>query len=63
MLVLLHQLLALKLKGHTLTEYEAQLLEAASRLFTTRCNIRNTLLQSSLIQVERELDELKERSG
>ena len=63
MMVIIKQLLALKLKGHALTEYEAQLLESSTRWLATRLLIRNALLQTSLVQVERDLDELRERSA
>lgn len=63
MIVIIKQLLALKLKGHILTEYESQLLESSTRWLATRLLIRNALLQIPLAQVERDLDELRERSA
>lgn len=63
MIVIIKQLLALKLKGHSLTEFEHQLLESSTRWLATRLLIRNALLQTSLVRVERDLDELQERSA
>ena len=63
MIVIIKQLLALKLKGYTLTEFEHQLLESSTRWLATRLLIRNAMLQIPLAQVERDLDELRERSA
>lgn len=58
--MIIEQLLQLKVQGRCLTEYEAQLLEAAARHLTTRYKLREAMLQQHLLELERGLDELTE---
>lgn len=61
--MIIEQLLELKIQGRCLTEYEAQLLEAAAQHMTTRYKLREAVLQAHLIEAERDLDELREGSA
>lgn len=60
MTLIVQQLLQMKVQGRCLTEYEAQLLEASARLLATRYKLREAVLQTHLIEAERDLDELRE---
>lgn len=50
-------------KERTFTEYEAQLYEAAARYAATLLKVANMSAQIELLEVERELDDLRNSCG